>query len=724
MEALPSPRGLTSAYAVPRRNEPEDWSLYIRPLVRRWKLALTVFIATVLLVVVATELTLKSYTTTAKLMAGNPTSVGKQDDNALNGSTLPMLNAMLVANGQASAETFAELLQEMPVAEQVIKNLDLGVPPKALLGAVSVKPVTNTSIMSLSVAWKDPQTSAAIANEYARVFVDRERNLVANQAEAALSFINTQLPSAEKRMREADADLARYETKNSIADITTQTEQTLAQVNGIDGKRADVEVQRRQATAQLESVRAQLAAMAPTMTSGVSVAPNPVLAQLETQRAQLAVQLSTAEQQYTDSHPTVISLKQQLAQVNAEIVKQPATIVANQATAPNVVYQQLSEQAATLTAQVESADAQQRELNAQRARLMPALRQLPAQTNKVLDLKRNAKMAEDVVAQLQQKMTQATVAQTSALADVTVVAPASPDEVTVSPSLALNLIVGVVLGLVAALGAAYLLDFFDDSIKEEADVARELGLPVLANIPKLPSGDATDESLDPQARILSMESFIQLVTSLQYASDRTVQTLAMTSPMPGDGKSTIALNTAIALAELQPRVLLVDADMRRSTLHEKLRMLRGMGLSDILAGNATLEGVVRKTPHPGLDVLSSGTRTPNPIALLRSQRCCKLMEEARRTYSMIVFDGTAINPVLDAAVLCGRVDGSVLVVSAGLTELRATRYSLKRLAAMGVTSLLGVVINRAPAKDVNYGSSYMMLEDEELALPGAGAKAE
>ena len=95
MEALPSPRGLTSAYAVPRRNEPEDWSLYIRPLVRRWKLAMTVFIATVLLVVVATELTLKSYTTTAKLMAGNPTSMGKQDDNALNGSTLPMLNAML-----------------------------------------------------------------------------------------------------------------------------------------------------------------------------------------------------------------------------------------------------------------------------------------------------------------------------------------------------------------------------------------------------------------------------------------------------------------------------------------------------------------------------------------------------------------------------------------------------------------------------------------------------
>jgi capsular exopolysaccharide synthesis family protein len=289
-------------------------------------------------------------------------------------------------------------------------------------------------------------------------------------------------------------------------------------------------------------------------------------------------------------------------------------------------------------------------------------------------------------------------------------------------------------------------------VRDESDVALLFGLPVLAGIPRMsPANAASEASVKPlsaphvfiknrlsslfqspssdkdvaplatiapeyavpSARLLPesgqrsdsvrkqrvfVESFLQLVASLNYASDEPLRSLSITSPLPGEGKSTVAFNAAVALAEIRPRVLLIDADMRRPTLHTRLGVSKRKGLSDILVGAMKLDDVVRRSPLAGLDVMTSGASSPNPIKLLQSERFERLLDEARRHYSLVVVDGPAINVVFDGAVIASKTDGTVLVFSSGATEVKQIRRALYRLTTAKAKSIIGVVMNRTPMR--------------------------
>ena len=198
-------------------------------------------------------------------------------------------------------------------------------------------------------------------------------------------------------------------------------------------------------------------------------------------------------------------------------------------------------------------------------------------------------------------------------------------------------------------------------------------------------------------------------------TDKPLRSLCVTSALAGEGKSTIALNAAVALAELQPRVLLVDGDMRRPTIHSGLRVGKGRGLSDVLAGTARFEDVIQRSPHPSLDVVTSGSPTPNPLKLLQSERFGQMLEEAAKTYATVIVDGPALNFVLDGAIIAEKTDATMLVVSSGTTDVRQSRKALDRLATVGVDSVLGIVVNRANLDFLGKNPYYSSYDDEESA---------
>jgi capsular exopolysaccharide synthesis family protein len=672
----------------------------MRTLQRRIRPMTAIFLGFIGLVLIFSLLVPKSYTTDIKVIAGNSSAVPSGNDNA--DSQLPVLNALLAATGVQSAETYVELFQETPVANQVSQNLHLGMSAHELLQHVSVKPITNTSIIALAVTWSNPKTSALVANEFGNVVVDRQRQLVSAQAQQAIDFLKTQLPGADKTMHDAQMRLANFEATHHIADINAQTQEDINNLGTLDGKIGQTNADMQQARAQLASVSTQLAHTPASITGGTTVAENPVLQQLQTQLSQVQVQLNTAMQQYTSEHPTVIALKQQEAQLKDEIARQQATVVANTNTVPNPLYQQLQQQQAQYQAQVAADKAQISELQRQRADMQPMLQKLPAQAAQLADLQRAAQSAQDVYSALQQKYNNANIARDTALSDVTVTQPASANQARVSPNLLLNLLLGILLGLTLAIVGAFVIDYLDGSIKDEREVEEELALPPLAQIPlvRMRNGVAAL----PWVRTLTIESFLQLVTSIKYASDSKLESLVITSPSQGDGKSTISVNVALAMAELEPRVLLVDADLRRASIHTKLHMKNERGLSDVLVGRAKLSDVVQKTKYPGLDILTSGTPTPNPIKLLESQRMDDLLREAAQEYHCVIIDTAALSVNLDAAVVSRKVDGTVVVLSAGSTDLRDAKNALRRLNQVGVKNVLGFVLNRVIPRRSDYGA--------------------
>ncbi|HWZ90574.1 MAG TPA: polysaccharide biosynthesis tyrosine autokinase [Polyangiaceae bacterium] len=449
------------------------------------------------------------------------------------------------------------------------------------------------------------------------------------------------------------------------------------------------------------------------MAGGQQTAPNPILSELQTQLAQITVQLQEARAHYTDEHPTVISLKQQQAELKHAISLEAPTIVSSQNTITNPVYSTLEQQAATLRSQLASDSAQTSVLRRQLAGLQPAIAQLPGEAAQLAALQRRAKLAEDVYDELQRKNGEAMVARSSALSDVTVVQPATAQDASVSPNTKVNLILGALLGLLLGIGVALAADIIDTRIHGEGDVEQRLALPVLASFPL--AGPDQIAAL-PWLQSVTIESYFQFVTALRYASSTRLRTIAITSARQGEGKSTVAVNTAIALAEVEPRILLIDGDLRRPSLHTKLGIRPTQGLSDVLVGTAVYEDVIHSTKHAGLDLLAAGTRTPNSYRLLQSDQFDELLARAAESYKTIIIDAPAVEPIIDAAILAAHTDGTVFVIASSETDTNVAKRAIAKLHSAGVRNILGAVLNKTSPQRNAELNHYYLDADERPAL--------
>jgi capsular exopolysaccharide synthesis family protein len=377
---------------------------------------------------------------------------------------------------------------------------------------------------------------------------------------------------------------------------------------------------------------------------------------------------------------------------------------------PNPTYEHLAQQANTLSAQIASDKNQLSTLGNQLGSTRKSVTALPADLAQLTDLQRNAKVTEGVVTALHDRYNAAVVGKAAAISDVAVTQPASPESAVRRPSLPINIILGLIVGCVLALGAVFVMEYLDSTFKNEDDVRREIGLPVLAKVPRL---TASDQQALPWLHALTFESFLQIVTALRYSSVDPIRTLAVTSPQQSDGKSTLSINLGVAMAEFGPGILLVDGDLRNPALHRHLGIDNGRGFSDVLIKSASLEQLVRHTQYPGLDVLTAGVAVPNSIKLLQADSFNEFVREALARYKLVIFDTPAVLPVLDAVLISAKCDGSVMVISASKTDIRATKTALRRLygltPSLGVPNLIGIVLNRVAPSDLDgakYGGYY------------------
>ncbi|WP_425432097.1 CpsD/CapB family tyrosine-protein kinase [Halobacillus hunanensis] len=202
------------------------------------------------------------------------------------------------------------------------------------------------------------------------------------------------------------------------------------------------------------------------------------------------------------------------------------------------------------------------------------------------------------------------------------------------------------------------------------------------------------------------EQYRTIRANLQFASvDKELQSLLITSAGPSEGKSMTSANMAAVFAQQGKRVLLVDADLRKPTVHHSFRLNNTKGLSNFLVGRQTLKETTQITAVDNLDVLPSGPIPPNPSELLGSKAMHKLMMEARQTYDLVILDTPPVLAVSDSQVLAREVDGVMLVVRSGQTEFQAAERA-KELLEQSKANLLGVVLNDREKKNSNYYYYY------------------
>jgi polysaccharide biosynthesis transport protein len=281
-------------------------------------------------------------------------------------------------------------------------------------------------------------------------------------------------------------------------------------------------------------------------------------------------------------------------------------------------------------------------------------------------------------------------------------------EFPVAPNKARNLIIGFMLGIMASVGLILFIEFMDSTIKTEEEAEAYLELPVLGVIPKEKEGvdKITSYSIKESHHVI-MESFRTLRTNIDFiAGCNNIKSILVTSSVPGEGKSTTASMLASVMANAGKKTLLIDCDMRKAKIHKIFDVSNVVGISNVLAGKAELKGALTATEIKNLHIITAGVRPPNPSELLSSGRMKAVIDALKEQYDFIILDTSPVGVVTDAQILSQVVDGSILVISSGESQLEATIKAKGLLKAVNAR-ILGVALNKLKQSHSNkYYNGY------------------
>lgn len=292
---------------------------------------------------------------------------------------------------------------------------------------------------------------------------------------------------------------------------------------------------------------------------------------------------------------------------------------------------------------------------------------------------------------------------------LTILVPAGEPNIPASPNITQNVLFAAILGLILSVSAILLLEYLDDTLKDADGVQRVLNLSTIGAITRMSGirrgADHLITLSQPRAPI--SEGYRVLRTNLRFTGlENPSGALLITSAGPGEGKTTTAANLAIVMAQAGRRVILLDADLRRPSVHSYMGLSNNVGLSSLfLEEGATPDQVIQPTQVEGLRVITSGPLPPNPAELLDSKQMAQILKTLRAEADMVIIDSPPVLAVADAAIIGSRCSGAVLILDSGKTRTEMCKRAVERLRQTNIR-LFGVVLNKLSFRRASGYYSY------------------
>jgi polysaccharide biosynthesis transport protein len=569
----------------------------------------------------------------------------------------------------------------------------------------------NSRIIEVRYDSSDPQMAANVVNTLMQTYVENNFKSRFDSTMQASDWLQNQLVDMQMKVETSQEKLVKYQKEHEILGIDEKqniTTEKLGELNkaltAAESDRMDKEAFYRLIQSGDPDAIASSAGSLEGEGSGVQTATQ-LLDSLKGKQADLKIQAADLSTQFGPSYPKVAQLNNQLKEIDAQMQAEMKVI------ASKVRGQYIT--------------ALQRE-----NMLHDALEKQKQEANKLNEsaiefnmLKRDSDTYRALYEGLLQRLKEAGIAAGLKSNNFRVVDSARPPTYPIEPNIPRNLLFSLALGLATGVGLAFLLEGLDNTIRTTEQAQMISGLAPLGMIP-LGSKSAREGANPKRLVIASSKEAVELVTQVRpqsqmaesYRALRTSLLLSnlgsppkvimVTSALPQEGKTTTSINCAVVLAQKGVRVLLIDADLRRPSIHKTLGMGPCSGLSNVLTGSKTLEEVVTRTPIlPNLWVLPAGTPPPNPAELLASTNMLDVLNQLREQYDHIVVDTPPSLSVTDAVVLSQRADAVVLVIRSGQTTKQALRRSRDILARVNA-KVVGVLLNAVDLSSPDYYYYY------------------
>jgi capsular exopolysaccharide synthesis family protein len=695
-----------------------DFQQYWPILKRRWPVTAVVIGSVFGLTALVTFLQKPVYESQAKLLFNKQNGV-----SSLTGLSSQVGELSGLTNLSNPVDTEAEVIRSNPIVQKTITSLNLkddkwGKPLsiEQFLKLLKLKTIRGTDVMQLSYRSTNPQEAATVINSLMNYYLESNVRNNRSEARAAREFLSKQLPEVEQRVLKAEMGLRRFKEKNRVIALEVEAkvgveglkelaeEITSAQGELVAAKTRSVALQSQMELNTQQAVRLTTLSQSPGIQQVLK----------EYQKAQ--DELAVARTRFTDDNPMVINLEQKEGALRNQLEGRVAQTIGGPESVPEQNLQ-IGELKQTLSEDLVKSEVERLALENRVAELRKAfvinksrLDILPRLEQQQLQLQRQLQVARVTYEQLVKQLQEVEMIENQNVGNARVISEALIPDKVVSPIIPLNLALGGFLGILLGVGTALMLEAIDSSLKSIEEVKRLLDYPLLGTIPLAAKPKGSDSEGGAELPVLnnpySPESaaFEMLQANLGFSiSDKTLKVIVLSSSIPGEGKSFVAANLAVAAAQTGRRVLLVDADMRRPRQHKLWEQSNLIGLSNILVNQAELATSTREALMT-LDLVTAGTIPPNAAALLESKRMATLIQESISNYDFVIIDAPPLTAVADAQILGKLVDGILLVVRPGVVN-SAAATATKNLLAQSGQRVLGMVINGITAKS-SYGGYY------------------
>jgi len=702
---------------------------YVRILIKRKWLVLTC------LGVIFSVVAIASLRMTPVYEAGGTIEINKPDAslNFQNSATFS-----LDYFDPTELETELKILQSDLLALQVIRELNLDRRPEfggglpapsfdlapdpmqsdparasAVLGGfkgnLRVALAPNSRIIEVHYRSSDPQMAATIVNTLMQTYVENNFKARFESTMQASDWLQKQLVDMQMKVETSQEKLVRYQKEHEILGIDEKQNIITEKLDELNKAMTAAESDRMDKEALYRMVQSgdadAIAAVGAGGSDSGGSSGEGFLDTLRGRQADLKIQVADLNTQFGPAYPKLAQLNNQLKEVNLEIQGEIKKIVAK-------VRGQYMTSLQRENMLREALDKQKQEAN--------KLNESAIEYNL---LKRDADTYRQLYEGLLQRLKEAGVSAGLRSNNFRIVDAARAPVAPVEPNIPRNLLFALVLGSATGVGLAFLLEGIDNTIRSTEQAQMISGLAPLGIIP-LGSKSAREGPNPKRLVIASSKEAVELVTQVRpqsqmaesYRALRTSLLLSnlgsppkvimITSALPQEGKTTTSINCAVVLAQKGVRVLLIDADLRRPSIHKTLGMGPRSGLSNVLTGSTTLDQTIaRTTVLPTLHVLPAGTPPPNPAELLASTNMRDVLAELRQQYDHIVVDTPPSLSVTDAVVLSPRADAVVLVIRSGQTTKQALRRSRDILAQVSA-KVVGVLLNAVDLSSPDYYYYY------------------